>query len=44
MKKVKFTKHAYEKFSFLKRYSFEVYEKVVRQAVGHPTRVDRRGD
>lgn len=44
MKKVKFTKHAYEKFSFLKRYGFEVDEKVVRQAVGHPTRVDRRGD
>jgi len=44
MKKVNFTKHAYEKFAFLKRYGFEVDEDVVRQAVGHPVHVDRRGD
>jgi len=28
--KVRFTKHAYEKFAFLKRYGFEVDEAVVR--------------
>lgn len=42
--KVRFTKHAYEKFAFLKRYGFEVDEAMVRQTVENPTRVERRGD
>jgi len=42
--KVRFTKHAYEKFAFLKRYGFEVDEAVVRQTVEHPIRADRKGD
>jgi len=44
MKKIKFTKHSYDKFAFLKRYGFEADETVVRQTVEYPIRVDRRGD
>jgi hypothetical protein len=42
--KVKFTKHASEKFSFLGRYGFQVTKSEVKDAVVHPYQVEQRGD
>jgi hypothetical protein len=42
--RVRFTKHAYEKFEFLRRYGFEVDEAAIVEAVENPSRVERRGD
>jgi hypothetical protein len=41
--RVRFTRHAVEKFELLKRYGFEVNKKEVVGAVLHPERVDERG-
>lgn len=41
--RVRFTRHAAEKFELLKRYGFEVNKKEVVGAVLHPERVDERG-
>lgn len=43
-KKISFTRHAREKFQFLKEYGFEVPETSVREAVMNPSRVDRKDD
>ena len=42
--KVKFTRHAVEKFGFLKNYGFEISKKQVVEAVVYPSRLDRRND
>jgi hypothetical protein len=42
--KVRFTRHADEKFGVLKGYGFEVDKKMVVEAVLRPRRVDRRDD
>jgi len=42
--KVKFTRHAVEKFAFLKNYGFEISKKQVVEAVVYPSRLDRRND
>lgn len=41
-RKIKFTKHASEKFEFLRRYGFLVTEEHVRDTIAHPIRVERR--
>ena len=41
--KVKFTKHAAEKFNMLKRYGFEIEQKLVVETVLQPERLDERG-
>jgi hypothetical protein len=41
--KVKFTRHASEKFDFLKRYGFDIGGEQVIGAVLHPDRLDKRG-
>lgn len=43
-KKIRFTKHASEKFELLKSYGFDVTEAVVKDAVVGPSRVDQRED
>jgi hypothetical protein len=40
--KVKFTRHAVEKFEVLKRYGFEVGERQVVDVVLNPARLERR--
>jgi hypothetical protein len=41
--RVRFTKHATEKFNMLKRYGFEIEEKTVVETVLHPERLNERG-
>jgi hypothetical protein len=41
--RVRFTRHAVEKFELLKRYGFEVDKKEVIDTLLHPERVDERG-
>ena len=41
--KVRFTKHAREKFEVLKRYGFEISEEEVIRTIRDPARVDKRG-
>ncbi|MGD0645318.1 MAG: hypothetical protein ABSA75_10475 [Candidatus Bathyarchaeia archaeon] len=41
--KVKFAKHAAEKFNMLKRYGFEIEQKLVVETVLQPERLDERG-
>ena len=41
--KVRFTKHAREKFEALKRYGFEISEEEVIRTIRDPARVDKRG-
>jgi len=41
--KVKFTRHAVEKFEVLKGYGFEVGERQVVDVVLNPARLERRG-
>jgi hypothetical protein len=41
--KIRFTKHATEKFDLLKRYGFEIEQKQVAEAVLRPERLDERG-
>ena len=40
--KIRFTKHAREKFEFVKHYGFEIDEKKVIEAVQNPTRIDQK--
>jgi hypothetical protein len=40
--KIRFTKHAREKFEFVKHYGFEIDESKVVEAIINPTRVDRK--
>jgi len=40
--KIRFTKHAREKFEFVRRYGFEIDEEKVIEAIQNPTRVDQR--
>ncbi len=42
--RVKFTRHAVEKFDFLKNYGFEIGKGQVIETVLYPSRLDRRGD
>jgi hypothetical protein len=41
--KIRFTKHANEKFAILKRYGFEIKKKDVVEAILQPVRLDERG-
>jgi len=42
--RVKFTKHAKEKFKVVKRYGFEISHKLVIKTVLDPDHLDKRGD
>ena len=42
IRRIRFTKHAREKFDFVKHYGFEVNEEKVLEAVRNPTRLDQR--
>ena len=42
--RIRFTKHAVEKFEMLKRYGFVVKEKQVTEAILRPDRLDERGN
>jgi len=41
--RVRFTRHAVEKFELLKHYGLEISRKEVVEALLHPERVDERG-
>ncbi len=41
--KIRFTRHAKDKFKLLKEYGFDLAEAKVTEAVTSPSRVDRRG-
>jgi len=41
--RVRFTRHAVEKFELLKHYGFEISRKEVVEALLRPERVDERG-
>lgn len=43
-RKIRFTKHAHEKFKFLRKYGFMLSEDSVKEAVIDPTRLERRND
>jgi hypothetical protein len=43
-KKIRFTKHAREKFELLKKYGFEISEATVEKTVAKPHLADRRDD
>jgi len=40
--KIRFTKHAHEKFEFVKHYGFELDEKKVVETIKNPTRIDQK--
>jgi len=40
--RIRFTKHAREKFDLVKHYGFEVNEETVLETVRNPTRLDKR--
>ena len=40
--KIRFTKHAREKFEFVKHYGFKMDERKVVEAIQNPTRIDRK--
>jgi hypothetical protein len=40
--KIRFTKHAREKFEFVRRYGFEIDEREVIEAIQNPTRIDQK--
>ena len=44
VKRVKFTKHAHEKFALLSKYGFKIDETTVRRVIEDPSRVDSRGN
>ncbi|MBS7623416.1 hypothetical protein KEJ39_07060 [Candidatus Bathyarchaeota archaeon] len=44
VKRVKFTKHAREKFKLLSKYGFEIDENTVKRVIEDPVRVDNRGN
>ena len=43
-KKIRFSKHAREKFELLKKHGFEISEATVEKAVAKPLLADRRND
>lgn len=43
-KRISFTKHAYQKFEFLRKYGFDVSETLVRETVADPSQIYRRDD
>jgi len=40
--RIRFTKHAREKFEFIKHYGFELDEKKVFETIKNPTRLDQK--
>jgi len=40
--KIRFTRHALEKFKVLKSYGFEISKKQVLESVSNPTRLDQK--
>jgi len=40
--KIRFTKHAREKFEFVKHYGFEIDERKVVEAIQNPARIDQK--
>jgi len=40
--KILFTKHAHEKFDFLKRYNFEIDEEAIIETIKNPVRLDQK--
>jgi len=42
--KIRFTKHAREKFEFVKRYGFNIDEKQVVEAVQNPSSSEQKGE
>lgn len=40
--RIRFTKHAREKFEFVKRYGFSIDEKKVVEAIQNPTRTEQK--
>ncbi len=42
VKKIRFTKHAKEKFELLRKYGFRLAESTVKETVSSPSRVGRR--
>ena len=40
--KIRFTRHARDKFEFVKRYGFEIDEEKVIEAIKNPTRLDQK--
>ena len=44
LKKIRFTKHAREKFELLRRYGFSLPEARVKETISNPVRVDRRNN
>jgi hypothetical protein len=42
-RRIRFTKHAGEKFSFLRRYGFVIDKTDVLQAISKPAKLDRKG-
>jgi hypothetical protein len=42
--KIRFTKHALEKFKLLKYYGFEVSKREVSECVSNPARLDQKAD
>ena len=43
-RRIKFSKHASEKFGFLRRYGFLVTEAFVKDTIVHPNQTERRND
>ncbi len=43
-RRIRFTKHATEKFSFLLRYGFMINKKDVIRTISKPARLDRKGN
>jgi len=44
VRKVRFTKHARDKFELLRKYGFDISEACVRETIARPDRIDRRDD
>lgn len=43
-RRIRFTKHAREKFSFILRYGFMINKRDVIRTISKPVRLDRKGD
>ena len=43
-RKIRFTRHAREKFELLKKYGFEISQATVEEAIGKPHLVERKDD
>jgi len=42
--KIRFTKHARDKFEFVGEYGFKISEDTVKETIINPTRLERRND